>query len=70
LVLDKDIINDVVSKLAKRGFKIRSKGTPEVTISKVAYKTFVDLDIHFKIVAGEYTYYPSNIVWQNKRNSN
>jgi hypothetical protein len=67
LVLDNDVINDVVSKLAKRGFKIRSKGTPEVTISKVAYKTFVDLDIHFKIAAGEYMYYPSNVVWQNKR---
>ena len=67
LVLDNDVINDVVLKLAKRGFKIRSKGTPEVTISKVAYKTFVNLDIHFKIAAGEYTYYPSNIVWQNKR---
>jgi len=65
LVLDSHAIDDVVAELVKRGFKIRSKGTSEVTISKVSCKTFADLDIHSKIAAGEYSYYPSELIWRN-----
>jgi len=65
LVLDSQAIGDVVAELVKRGFKIRSKGTSEVTISKVACKTFADLDIHSKIAAGEYSYYPIELIWRN-----
>jgi len=67
LVLNSSRINDVVSELTKRNFKVRSKGTSEFTLSKVAHKTFADLDIHFKIAAGEYIYYPTELVWQNRR---
>jgi len=67
LILDKHMVNDIVAELAKRGFKVRSKGTLEITISKVANKTFADLDIHFKMAAGEYEYYPHEVIWQNSK---
>lgn len=67
LILDSDMIYDIVSELIKKGFKVRSKGTLEITLTKVAFKTFVNLDIHSKMAAGEYVYYPSEILWQNAR---
>jgi hypothetical protein len=67
LILDSDMIDDIVSELIKKGFKVRSKGTPEITLTKVASKTFADLDMHSKMAAGEYVYYPSEILWQNAR---
>jgi len=67
LILDHDRINDLVVELIKRRYKVRSKGTPEITLGKTASKTYVDLDIHHKIAAGEYIYYPTQLLWNNRR---
>jgi hypothetical protein len=67
LVLDRNELNDAITELTKRGFRVRSRGTPEVTLNRVASKTFADLDIHFKMAAGEYVYYPSELIWRNRK---
>ncbi len=52
LIIEINLMSDLINELKKRGYFIRKIGTPEVTIRKVANKTYVDLDIHHKVVAG------------------
>jgi hypothetical protein len=67
LVMDTNLMSGVINELKKRGYFIRKIGTPEVTIRKVANKTYVDLDIHHKMAAGNYIYYDAFTLWRNRR---
>jgi hypothetical protein len=67
LLLDHDKKNNLITELTAKGYSIRSIGTPEITLRKVNYSTYVDLDIHHKIAAGEYVYYPNDDLWRKRR---
>jgi hypothetical protein len=67
LIIDINLMSGVINELKKRGYFIRKIGTPEVTIRKVANKTYVDLDIHHKMAAGNYIYYDAFTLWRNRR---
>jgi len=67
LIIDINLMSDLINELKKRGYFIRKIGTPEVTIRKVANKTYVDLDIHHKMAAGNFIYYDAFTLWQNYR---
>jgi hypothetical protein len=67
LVMDTNLMSGVINELKKRGYFIRKIGTPEVTIRKVANKTYVDLDIHHKMAAGNFIYYDAFTLWLNRR---
>ena len=67
LIIDANLMSGVINELKKRGYFIRKIGTPEVTIRKVANKTYVDLDIHHKMAAGNYIYYDAFTLWQNHK---
>jgi hypothetical protein len=67
LIIDTNLMSGLINELKKRGYFIRKIGTPEVTIRKVANKTYVDLDIHHKMAAGNYIYYDIFTLWQNHK---
>jgi hypothetical protein len=67
LVLDHGRRNDLIAKLTAKGYFIRSIGTPEITVRKVECSTYVDLDIHDRIAAGDYVYYYNEELWRNRR---
>jgi hypothetical protein len=67
LVLDYDRTNDLIERLVAKGYFIRSIGTPEITVRKVKLSTYVDLDIHHKMAAGDYIYYYNEELWRNRR---
>jgi hypothetical protein len=67
LLLDHDKKNVLITELTAKGYSIRSIGTPEITLRKVNHSTYVDLDIHHKIAAGEYVYYSNDDLWRKRR---
>jgi len=67
LLLDFNQRDLLIKELLQRGYFIRKVGTPEITLRKVANNTYVDLDIHHKMAAGNYVYYDSEILWRNRR---
>jgi hypothetical protein len=62
-----DVWNDLIAELIAKGYSIRSIGTSEMTVRKVRFFTYVDLDIHHKVAAGEYVYYNNDNLWRNRR---
>jgi len=66
LVIDDSQFNDFVQEMLRRGYFLRKKGTPEVTLRKVIKNTFVDLDIHFKMGAGPYEYIDKHYLWKRR----
>jgi len=67
LILNDDVWNDLISELIAKGYSIRSIGTSEMTVRKVRFFTYVDLDIHHKVAAGEYVYHNNGNLWRNRR---
>ena len=58
---------ELVSRLLEKGYFLRSVGTPELTLRKIVDGTYVDLDIHHKLAAGEYRYIDDSKLWSNRR---
>ena len=67
LVLNNDAWNDLILELIAKGYYIRSIGTSEMTVRKVRFFTYVDLDLHHKVAAGEYVYHNNDNLWHNRR---
>jgi len=67
----KHLISQLVSKLIhEHGYFVRSKGTTEMTVRKIADGTYVDFDIHDDLGAGPYLYLDSGVVFKNSANMN
>jgi hypothetical protein len=58
---------ELASRLLEKGYFLRSIGTPELTLRKIVDGTYVDLDIHHKLAAGEYRYVDNSKLWSNRR---
>jgi hypothetical protein len=67
LISDYDVWNDLMAELIAKGYSIRSMGTSEMTVRKAGFFTYVDLDIHHKVAAGEYVYHNNDNLWRNRR---
>lgn len=66
LVINDDTLDTFTNELLRRGYFLRKKGTPEVTLRKVVGNTFVDLDIHTKLGAGTYEYIDKRYLWKRR----
>jgi len=66
LVIDDENLQLFVDELLERGYFLRKKGTPEVTLRRVTSNTYVDLDIHTKMGAGPYEYIDKHYLWQRR----
>jgi len=66
LVIDENTVEDLIQELMCRGYRIRKVGTPEITLRRIANKTFVDIDIHDKLGAGFYEYIDKHYLWRRR----
>lgn len=66
LIINNDTLNTFINKLLRKGYFLRKKGTPEITLRKVIGNTFVDLDIHTKMGAGTYEYIDKYYLWRRR----
>jgi len=66
LMMNEGDVEVLVSMLLRKGYFLRKKGTPEVTLRKVVGDTFVDLDIHHKMGAGHYEYIDKHYLWKRR----
>jgi len=67
LILEERSVRSLVYALFERGYLIRKRGTPEITLRKVNKNTFVDLDIHTKLASGPYEYIDKYYLWRRRR---
>ena len=65
LVID-DALHILVKALIERGYFIRKRGTPEVTLRRVVNGVYVDLDIHVAMGAGPYIYIDKHYLWRRR----
>jgi len=66
LIINEEDVEILVSKLLTKGYFLRKKGTPEVTLQKVVGNAFVDIDIHHKMGAGYYEYIDKHYLWRRR----
>jgi len=66
LVIDDDALQVLVKALIERGYFVRKRGTPEITLRRIVGDTYVDLDIHCTMGAGPYTYIDKYYLWRRR----
>jgi len=66
LIIDDEDFQSLVNVLLERGYFMRKKGTPEVTLRRIVSNTFVDLDMHAKMGVGSYEYVDKHYLWKRR----